>query len=251
MLSVAHSNPSRKETLVLLGTSVMLMMAACDIATTPGALPGNNIAPPTAQANEPVIKPIARDGNRAPITMAMADALLQLPTDPFYSKLTRPEPEPLPTVETPNNGPTPPPIVEVSPLESVTLLGISYNAKKPMAILQTENDGTLMVEAGQTIQVEGTALRIKSIRPNAVELSDTSTKKGESRKLDLPDVVGYRNSSSGRSEGASEDSRSRSPGASSGGGATPPDQLPTKPGAVDSKAVSSSVKSILDELQKP
>jgi hypothetical protein len=99
------------------------------------------------------------------------------------------------------------------PLESVTLLGISYNAKNPMVLLNTGGDGEdkhlEYAFKGQTVQVSGQAFKITKVTGTSAELTllgPVAKGVNKTKTLVLPDIVGYRStkdSSGDKGEGTS------------------------------------------------
>ena len=99
------------------------------------------------------------------------------------------------------------------PLDNVTLLGISFNAKNPMVLLNTGGSGDEKhleyAFKGQTVQVSGQAFKITKVTGTSAELTllgPVAKGVNKTKTLVLPDIVGYRSakdSSGDKGEGTS------------------------------------------------
>lgn len=145
--------------------------------------PPNPLAPMT---------PIKQGGN----DVALASEIIASKANPFLGKL----PKPVVATATPvDSGATPPP-PPVDPFESVSLLGVVYNPKSPIALLGVSggDSQSQVVRRGDVIMVDGGSVKVSAIRRDGIELQSLGTSK-EKRTLSLPNLVGY---SAGATAGA-------------------------------------------------
>lgn len=136
------------------------------------------------------------------LLIALADELLENSYDPFGIKLASlvpPDDQKLPPMGLGSSGainlPAPP-----DPLEGITLQGVAYNSKQPMAILSfgSSDEETSLVHSGDVVEIHGTKLRIVSIQPKEVIVASMD-QPGNKKNLSLPDVVGFENNASSSS----------------------------------------------------
>jgi hypothetical protein len=195
-------------TLISFSVISIVGLTGCEVSVQPLGLTAliPEVAPAANEVKTAVTKAEGGwyDASRPnPLNVALADSLLKLKLDPFLIKIALP-PEALPEVEgndptLPDGSPNPdasaeaPPEVPTSPLEQVTLSGISYSSqKKPMALLASPS-GTHLTEKGSFIQWEDKRLKVLAITANGITLAevDANGKVLDQRQLDLADVVGY------------------------------------------------------------
>jgi uncharacterized membrane protein YgcG len=185
------------------------------------------VAPPSAPTQpasaEPAADPAEPKPAPAPITkieqagneVALAAEILAAATNPFLSRL----PKPNTLAVTPEGNVTPvenilpPP----DPFESISLLGIVYNPKSPIALLSVGGgeSQSQLVRNGEVLFVDGGQIKVTAIRQDGIELQSLGSGK-EKRSLSLPSIVTY----SGRdgAAGAGGSTGGGGGGASSGSG---------------------------------
>lgn len=152
-------------------------------------------------------------------TIRLASAILTAGANPFLNRLPKPPAEP----SSPANEPAisvPPP---VDPFNSISLAGILYNAKSPMALVavadggaagETGNNSSQIVGVGSVLPASGGTLRVTGIQRDRVEFQRVDGNKRERRTLSLPSIVGFEPHGNGE-----RDEESTSPNAAA---STPP-----------------------------
>jgi hypothetical protein len=134
-------------------------------------------------------------------TVRLASAILTAGANPFLNRLPKPLVEPSgPTVEAVAPSAAPPPPAD--PFESVNLVGILYNAKKPMALVASSSGETpggaesggnqnQIVGVGSVLPASGGTLRVVGIQRDRVEFQRVDGNNRERRTLSLPGIVGF------------------------------------------------------------
>lgn len=132
-------------------------------------------------------------------TIHLASSLVTAGSNPFLDRLPRPLVT-LPTTPATSSGSggTMPSVIApitmtppADPFQSVQVVGILYNPKKPMALLTLANSGSKMVGVGTVLSLPDGELRVTRIRQDAIELQRVDDKKREHRKLALPSILGF------------------------------------------------------------
>jgi hypothetical protein len=133
----------------------------------------------------------------------MATEIILAGKNPFAVKLPKPQPDPtkLPDpnlVQGPggqNPGGQAPVIVEKplpppDPFAQITLNGVLYNARTPLALISAGGEASKIVRKGDILMGTGGPVIITSITRSNVEVA-TLTNRKKRRTLTLPDIVGY------------------------------------------------------------
>jgi hypothetical protein len=154
----------------------------------------------------------------------MATEIILAGKNPFAVKLPKPKPDP--NVAQPPGGQTPggqtPVIVEKplpppDPFAQITLNGVLYNPRTPLALISAGGDASKIVRKGDILMGTGGPVIVTAISPNHVEVATLSNRKNK-RVLTLPDIVGYIPQG-----GSSKKDNSAGPAPQSNDGPTPPD----------------------------
>lgn len=154
--------------------------------TLGGILGGLNPLAPTAK--------VEQAGN----TVNLASEVIVAGTNPFLNRLPKPvaavDPSATGTGEGTTVSTAPPP---TDPFESVSLLGIAYHAKAPMALISVSGgeSQTQMVRKGDVLMMDGGQVKVSSISRDSVEFEKLGPG-GEKRTFNLPSIIGYGSSSS-------------------------------------------------------
>jgi uncharacterized protein YcfL len=106
--------------------------------------------------------------------------------DPLKDLVKNQPVEPLPEV----------PIIVVNPIDEISLTGIVYNPKSPMALVMFEEAGSLgstqkIVHPHDVITVKADKILIQAIHSNAIDLKTINTKSPMSRTITLPSMIGF------------------------------------------------------------
>lgn len=131
----------------------------------------------------------------------LASEIIFAKANPFLDRMAKPMVE-VPKVDdgsaaTPAQVELPP-----DPFESLSLLGIAYNAKLPMALVAVSGGETQtqMVRVGALLMMDGGQVKVLAIHHDSVDFQMVG-KAGEKRTLSLPSVIGYSSSGSTDSNG--------------------------------------------------
>lgn len=201
----------------------------------PGMVPGAPAKSPEDGENDNAVNPMAPTSKveQAGNEVSLASDIIFMKGNPFLDRLPKPIVEALtdPTAANPNAT-----IVEAppDPFASVSLLGIAYQSKSPMAIISVSGGEvqTQMVRAGDVLMMDGGQIKVSSISQDSIIFQKLGTG-GEKRTMSLPSLIGYSSTgTSAKTDGSS----------SSSGGTTPKPSLP------GTKAKSQSVTPDLDAI---
>lgn len=129
----------------------------------------------------------------------MATEIILAGKNPFAVKLPKPQPDPTklpdPNLVQGSNGQQAPVIVEKplpppDPFAQVTLNGVLYNARTPLALISTGGEASKIVRKGDILMGNSGPILITSITRSNVEVATLANRKNR-RTLTLPDIVGY------------------------------------------------------------
>jgi hypothetical protein len=158
-------------------------------------------------------------------TVELASAIIVAKANPFLDWL----PKPLQTVEVPTLPGEPASVsIPADPFATVTLLGVIYHPKSPMALLGG-GEQTQLLGKGGVFNLAATQAEVTAIRADGVDLQLLDGSK-QTRTFLLPDIVGYQSTTSS-STGKS------SPDGNSGGSSSKTRSSGTNPPASQSAAM--------------
>lgn len=156
--------------------------------------------PSTDQALDVILSPpanIEQAGNK----VKLAVEILISEANPFANRLPKLTPD---TIDSENMPDIPTVVQEVrDPFEHISLLGIVYHAKSPIALMAVggAESQTQLVKTGDLLFVDGDQLKVNSIHQDGIEL-ETLGSTPEKRSLMLPSIVTYSGrDSTGNSDG--------------------------------------------------
>lgn len=180
-------------------------MAPGQIPGAPVKSDGSNDSSADAEGVNPMA-PTAKV-EQAGNLVSLASDIIFLKGNPFLDRLPKPIVEAMTA-----SSPTDPGKAEAppDPFANVSLLGIAYHAKSPMAIVSVSGGETQtqMVRTGDVLMMDGGQIKVLSISQDSVIFQKLGTG-GEKRTMSLPSLIGY--TSSGASARTAD---------SSGGGGT-------------------------------
>lgn len=167
---------------------------------------------PDDEKKQAIVNPLAPT---APVEQAgnpveLASMIIAAKANPFLDWLPKPL---LPTEIPIASGVAAPVELPADPFANVTLLGVMYNAKSPMALISVTGQQTQFVRQGDLVNLETDSAIVTGIRQDGADLKLMNGTK-ETKTLTLPSIIGYGADSSNASEDAG------SP-ATSGSGAHP------------------------------
>lgn len=207
------------------------------------AVPGGN--PPQAQPTAKIgdlsapVNPLAPTARveQAGLTVELASSIIAMGANPFLDRL------PKPIVEAPilTDASAPPPVsIPVDPFSSVSLMGVVYNNKAPIALIAVAGAQaqTVLARSGMLIMTDGSQLKVVKIHPNSVDLQVAGDAQ-QKKSLMLPDIVGF------------DAKASTSPSNSNGSPETPASaSMPALPQAHSPKGQNIATPAILGNLKK-
>ena len=190
---------------------------------------GNNDGSPDAEGVNPMAptSKVEQAGN----LVSLASDIIFLKGNPFLDRLPKPIVEAITAT-----GPTEPGKAEAppDPFANVSLLGIAYHAKSPMAIVSVSGGETQtqMVRTGDMLMMDGGQIKVLSISQDSIIFQKLGTG-GEKRTMSLPSLIGY------TSSGAT----AKTAGSSGGGGTVAKASAPRadQPAAPDLGAIMSGL----------
>lgn len=172
----------------------------------------------------PVVK-VEQAGN----LVSLASEIIAAGVNPFLSRLPKPVKVETANADgssaTANAKPAAPP---VDPLDAVTLLGIVYSAKSPIALISVVGSASTsqLVRPGDVITLTDGQATVARITQSSIDIHLLGEKK-DKKTLPIPDIVGY-GSSKASSEPSTSGAEAGGEGASSG---ATPSAAPAAPSA--------------------
>ena len=131
--------------------------------------------------------------------LRLASNILTAGTNPFLNRLNRPKPQEVST--TPSFAPDPgagslagnpvPELPPADPLEHVSLTGVMYNTKYPMALMTVGTEQVArMVKVGEKLTIDPMhSFQVMKIKPDSVELKPPG-KKEKTRLIKISSIIG-------------------------------------------------------------
>jgi hypothetical protein len=157
----------------------------------PGTPPGNKPGDPNAPNAVGPVSNVEQAGN----TVELASAIISAKGNPFLNKLPKPDVSVSDPGVITDPGAAPPP--PANPLENISLLGVVYSRKNPLALVSVgggENQSQL-VHKGEVLIMDGGQVKVIAIKPDSIELEVVEGKQREIKSL--PSILNYAASSAG------------------------------------------------------
>jgi hypothetical protein len=197
----------------------------------PGAVPGLPRKESTEGTDPSEVNPLSPMSRveQAGNTVSLASEIIFLKTNPFLDRLPKPIVEAAASsTETEEIAPP------LDPFANISLLGIAYNAKAPIALVAISGGETQtqMVRTGDLLMMDGGQIKVVSIAQDGVIFQKAGAG-GEKRTITLPNLVGY-DASAPKNNGSAPSSTPTNKGPKSASSSTP--DLDALMGATPNKA---------------
>ncbi|MBX2861832.1 MAG: hypothetical protein KTR14_11410 [Vampirovibrio sp.] len=176
------------------------------ILTGCGGETSDSSAEPLSKTSQGHSAKKAKQQKEGVLMFAMASELAVPGKNPFLNKLPVPQQDiqlpNLPQIEANNNTPD---TNESDPLNSINLIGVVFQDKKPMALISS-TQGNLIISADQTLPLNGVEVQVLSITHESVEIQRKGSPTSK-RTLSIPDIINYESVSNASSQTPSRPSR--------------------------------------------
>lgn len=178
--------PSSIPTAPVVGNGIPDASKPVDANANDKSKTGNPVSPDGAVNPMAPLSKVEQAGS----IVELASEIIVAGANPFLDRLPKPVVEAVKPIDTGVTTPAAPPPAD--PLDSVSVLGIAYQSKSPMALLSLggAEAQTKMVRKGDVLTVDAGQVKVAEIGPGSVELQSIGPKQ-DKRTLSLPSIVGY------------------------------------------------------------